>query len=421
MAKLSPKSYDSFERYANLVLHSYDPKNARVKSQEEILNKLQSYYPKHTKFVILTMDMDYMVNCSKPQNNKFEEQLQEVRKLKGNSYKNTIYPFIHADPRRLEDDKDYFETFKEHITSRSFQGIKIYPALGYFPFDRRLKKVYDLALEYNLPITTHCSIGPVFYRGKLSTLEGEAYYDDKKEEFMHPFTNNILEGKNAKEFTPHFTHPLNYYCLMGMPDKLLEYWQKCDKKSGYQTDYKSEDLRKYKDLKFCLGHYGGSEEWGKYLKDPWLPGRGSALTVNNELVHKPGGRWIHKQNGEEPEEAIPHSWHSIISDMLSKKDEDENISFRNLYSDISYNLLKTDLLPLLKVRLEANPNIAKKLLFGTDFYMVSTEASERQITMTIRSHIGEDNFARISWKNPLRFLKSNLISKSTLKEIDKNN
>ncbi|NQU86224.1 MAG: hypothetical protein HQ541_10730, partial [Mariniphaga sp.] len=268
-----------------------------------------------------------------------------------------------------------------------------------------------------------------------------------------PFTGNELHGKNAKEFTPHFTHPLNYYCLMNMPEKLYEYWRKCEVLyNDLPTDYKLADLEKYKNLKFCLGHYGGSEEWKKYLFDPWLPKKGSTLTIDKNLLHLPEGKWVHKNDdeiivkstrinwcnirrwlmfssckkwviikeGKEIGEPIAHSWHSIISDMLSLKYETtKQPVFPNLYSDISYNLANKKVLPLLKVRLESDPLIAKKILFGSDFFMVSTKASEREITMNIRSFIGEKNFDLISKENPLNYLSSEFMKIPNLNKTDK--
>ncbi len=64
--------------------------------------------------------------------------------------------------------------------------------------------------------------------------------------------------------------------------------------------------------------------------------------------------------------------------------------------------------PLLKIRLETNKIARKKILFGTDFFMVSMKASEREITMKLRAHIGEENFRQISKINPYNFLESKI-------------
>lgn len=422
LAKISPKSFDRFERYANLIHHSYYIEEKKTKKQKTILKRLQSYYPKNTKFVTLTMDMDYMVDGNKPQKSSFDDQLNKIINLKKDpDYKNIIYPFIHVDPRRLKEDSEFIEKIKQYVIEDGyFQGFKIYPALGYFPFDLRLKEIYDLAIDYSLPITTHCSVGPVFYRGKLSDFEGDGYYDSEREEFVHPFTNNKLKGKNAAEFTPHFTHPLNYYCLMHEHKKLAEYWTKCGNKNDGKSAkvYKVKDVKKYKDLKINFGHYGGSNQWEKFLKDAWLPDNSNQLVIDSKLCHMPNGEWGRKNDDKKCEDTVAFSWNSIISEMIYKKDKNKKPLFKNLYADIAYNLSNEELLPLLKIRLETDEILASKILFGTDFYMVSTQASEREMTLNLRAYIGEDNFNKIACRNPLEFLKSNLTKYEDLIKID---
>lgn len=403
---LPGQKYNVLERLANFVEHSYDTSSSTVKPQEEIFNELRSYYSRTTRFVVLPMDMDYMINCKAKGGDNIYKQLDELAKVKMKKsingdyiYKDKIFPFVHADPRRLEQDPDYIKLIRKYIEDKVYQGIKIYPALGYFPFDKRLKPVYDLALEYNLPITTHCSVGPVFYRGKLKTLRDEPYYDRHQREFIHPFTGRILEGKNPKDFSPHFTHPMNYYCLMAMPGKLAVYWNK-GVENGKRV--KAEDLEKYKNLKFCIGHFGGSEEWVKYLKDAWLPDdRKELVDIFNSWTHP-----VYDSKPAGPGGPKIYSWHTVIFDMLTTTNSSDEPLFPNLYSDISFNVSNEQMLPLLKVRLETNRHklFYDKVLFGTDFFMVSMKASEREITMKLRSYIGEDNFRQIAKINPPEFL-----------------
>ncbi len=412
LSKRLPGKYDILDRMANFIKHAFDTKENKVKKQEQIFRELQSYYSPRTKFIVLTMDLDYMIDCHAKGQNEFQKQLIEIEELRNRIdnngkyvYKHKLYPFIHADPRRLEDDPGYFDLLKEYIENGTFKGIKIYPALGYFPFDKRLKPVYDLAIEHELPITSHCSVGPVYYRGKLKTLRKEPYYDNNKREFIHPFTGEEMKGKTPKELSAHFTHPLNYYCMMAMPDKLAAYW---NRGSTGEKEYNVRDLEKYRNLRFCLGHFGGSSEWEKYLKDAWL----SSDRASIEKIYE---GWKHSVYGKEPVGEQTYSWHTIIYDMLTEEEEKtKELLFPNLYSDISYNLSNEQMLPLLKIRLETNETFSKKVLFGTDFYMVSMEGSEREITMKLRSFIGEDNFRQIAKINPLEFLTTQLTDRKEL-------
>jgi predicted TIM-barrel fold metal-dependent hydrolase len=419
-----PGDFDFLERYANFILHAYDVNRNKSKTQEDVFNELQSYYPSGTKFVVLSMDMDYMVDCTKKENDStFPGQLTALKSLKNNEkYKQVIFPFIHADPRRLAKDEKYFDELKVDIKDGRFSGIKIYPALGYFPFDIRLKPVYDLALKYDLPITTHCSVGPVYYRGHLNTLEKDGYFDDK--DFMHPFTCKKLYGKSPKDFSPHFTHPLNYFFLMNNPKELSRFWEKClsTKKNDLSHlsigDCSEGFLKQYSNLKICFGHFGGSEEWRRYLDNAWQAKERIDLRQPDNfarLYHGKKGMWklLPNTNGasnSELKNLKALNWFSIISDMLKFKDESGNDRFPNLYADISYNLSDQKMMPLLKVRLETDDQIRRKILFGTDFYMVSMKMTERRATINLRSFIGEDSFYQIAVANPRAFLHNRVFT-----------
>ncbi|MFC2100422.1 amidohydrolase family protein [Bacteroidota bacterium] len=204
---------DILDRYAKFVQQGLKAR------QEDILKKLNSYYPPDTKFVTLSVDMDYMAAGDAP--NNFIKQLEELRELKANSnYKDHLLPFICADPRR----PDIKELVQEYIEQHHFTGIKIYPALGYCPNDPRLDDIYQYADDHELPIMTHTTRGGVFYRGDFS-------------EVPPCFKNKEILKKKNKDLTDHFTNPDNYIPI----------------------------LEKYHKLKLCFGHFGGMSEWDKYL------------------------------------------------------------------------------------------------------------------------------------------------------------
>lgn len=379
---------DGLERMANLVRHTFDPNSNKERSQEEIFNNLQSYYPKHTKFVVLTMDMDYMINgkkCKK-ENSNFYHQLENLAKMKSKpAYKDLIYPFIHVDPRRLEEqNEEYLDNVKVYVQQKGFAGIKIYPALGYFPFDRRLKDIYDFALEKNLPITTHSMVGTVYFRGCKKELLNT-------NKFTHPKTNKDLPGKHPKYYTQHFTHPLNYECFF-RPDFLAKEW-----------GIREADAIKYQKLKFCFGHYGGSKEWLRFLQDPWIPQQKDSLDLKkwDHRIEKRGLWQYVKSLLSTNQKNSTYSWFSYITDMICKNED------RNLYADISYILWNKDLFPLLKILLETREHLRKHLLLGTDFYVVAQKSAERELTINLRGYLGEELFKQISEINPIDFLKRN--------------
>ena len=342
----------------------------KPKNQQEIIDQLMGFYPPDTRFVLLMMDMEYM-DAGKPIKN-FESQLNELASIKNDSqYRNKIYPFVFADPRRPA----IINHVKEAIEKHSFSGIKIYPALGYFPFDKGLKDVYKYALEKNLPITTHCIRGAVYYRGSKKKAFDNATH--------HPIAlTQPLFGKKGMDFTMNFTHPLNYKCLMDV-NILKNYW--------------GQDAPDFKNLKMCIGHFGGEDEWDKYLNDLWAPQYTSNNLQNGPLdISQP---WFDiTKKGVVVTKA--YSWFSVVCEMM--------LEFPNMYADISYTLSDDRIFPLLKLILSSNyPNyerIRDRILFGTDFFVVSKAGADRDMSIKLREYLGDTLFELIACKNPSKFL-----------------
>lgn len=360
--KLRKSDHDIAERLINLV------KFGQPKYQKTIIDKLSQFYPSDSKYVFLTMDMKYM-NAGEPKTDIYKqlEELAEIKKDK--KYAERIFPFIFTDPRRLEADKDYFDIFKDYLTQKGFQGIKIYPALGYWPFDKRLMDVYLFASENNIPVMAHCSKGVVHDRGpKLFE--------------KHPIkTESILKGKKAKDYTVHFTNPVNYECLLN-PDILSGYW-------GI-TKVMAEKISK---LKICMGHFGGSEEWENYLHNPWIADKDISYEGYPALEKS---YWSFDFDTKESH----FSWFSIICQLILKYDK--------VFADVSYMLNIQEYHPMLKVILESSEKIRRRVLFGSDYYVVAQTASERKLSFNLRGYLGEVLFKQIAETNPREFLSSEL-------------
>lgn len=291
-----------------------------LKSQLEIFKLLQSFYPENTKLCVLSMDMEFMKagNVKTP----FKTQLEELAAIKKDpAYKDLIYPFIFIHPERV----GLLSIVRKYIEEEHFTGLKLYPPLGYYPFDERLNQVYAYAQENQIPITSHCSRGGVFYRGSITD-----------EMLKHPITGKLYKKNRNKFFTDIYTDPDNYEFL----------------------------LAKYPNLKINLAHFGGFDEWTKYLEN--------SIDEDNEL-----------------------SWFEKIKALL--------IKYPNLYTDISYTLSDKDLIPLLKTTLREE-TLRNKILFGTDYYMVERELSEKEFSINLRASLGEQEYRQIAEINPKRFL-----------------
>jgi predicted TIM-barrel fold metal-dependent hydrolase len=194
-------------------------------SQEDILKYILQFYPDDTKIVALSVDMDHMGAGKAPQG--YLNQLEELAELKKNpEYADTLIPFIAADPRR----DNLAQLVTDYIDNHGFGGIKLYPPLGYFPFDARFDELFRVAEDRQIPIITHCSRGGICTREKIT-----------EEMRIHPKTKKKLKGRSNATFTDNYTDPENYKWV----------------------------LEKFNDLKICFAHFGGDVEWRKYLDDPW--------------------------------------------------------------------------------------------------------------------------------------------------------
>ncbi|MBD3288422.1 amidohydrolase family protein [candidate division KSB1 bacterium] len=311
--RLNPRSNDDiFDRYAAFM------NIGNYQSQQEIFNLLSGFYPQTTKYVLLSVDFDFMDAGKSPKS--LLSQIEELAELKKDEhYRERIYPFICVDPRR----KNIGDLVKEYIEEHHFAGIKMYPPLGFYPFDRGLDEVYEYAQSNKIPIISHCSKGGIKTHAKMS-----------KQIKSHPKTG--VEFKNEDEVKLSFAHPDNYRYV----------------------------LDRYPDVKIDLAHLGGGPEVKNYLVTPWY---------------------------EETEK----SWFSAIIDLIRESN--------NIFSDVSYTMHEYELLPVLSVIL-SDPKVRTRILYGSDFYMVEMDKSERAFSMNLRSYIGEDNFWQIAETNPEEFL-----------------
>lgn len=288
-------------------------------SQLDVYNFLKGSYPEGTRFIVLSMDMEFMEAGSVSES--YPEQLRQLSDIK-KAFKDQIYPFIFADPRR----ENITDLVKEYIEEHDFKGIKMNPAFGYYPFDKRLHQVFKYAEANKVPVMSHCARGWAYYKGTISN-----------DMLVHPETGTKLKKKWNKNFSNYFIHPGNYEFL----------------------------LRDFPDLKLCLAHLGGKDEFRRYSTN--------------------------SRNGK-----MGKNWTRIIIDYIKK--------YPNVYTDISYTMHDVSLFPTLKAILE-DREISPRVLYGSDFYMVQQEASEQDFNANVRHYLGEDNYRQIAMINPKNFLE----------------
>lgn len=397
---------EMFNRYLNIGRFTFQ------KGQGTVLGELKRQYPDGSGFVILPMDMEYM-EAGKVKE-LYRDQMEALAKLKSNR-ENHIYPFVFADPRRIAAEPDYFKYtavngkvtledcfIKKYIEEKKFNGFKIYPALGYYPFDELLLPLWKYAADNGIPIITHCVRGPMYYRGAKKKewdyhpVFKQAMGDDLYDPLLLPETKNSA-------FTVNFTHPLNFLCLL--EETLLREWihiliernpgSALKHVFGY-TDRNTPLTYTLHHLKICFGHFGGGDEWNRYFEK-------DRYGHSNQFSQHPdsGIDFLHSSKGKpspgKPEQLWKYTdWYSIICSMM--------LQHPNVYADISYILHNdAEILPLLKQTL-LNKGLRPRVLYGTDFYVVRNHKSDKNMLADMMGGLQENDFDVIARDNPKRFL-----------------
>ncbi|MGB4848350.1 MAG: hypothetical protein WBP41_10560 [Saprospiraceae bacterium] len=396
-----------YKRYLNIG------RFANYKTSSSIFGRLEKQYDAGTGFILLPMDMAYMGAGPLKGEGAYADQMDELARIK-KLKPDTAFPFVFVDPRRITDDKSFLKYtinpvegkviledcfVKKYIETNKFNGFKIYPALGYYPFDDRLLVLWKYAADHGLPITTHAIKGTIYYRGTKKKEWGyHPVFEQTKGHDRKDAEKLLLpELKNIK-FINNFTHPLNYFCLV--EEQALRHVVAISKNEDVKklfgfTDIATPLKHDLKKLKLCFGHYGGEDEWARYLEldrnqyAPQLtifPNRGIDFLTNG--IFSPVKMEQLWQNAD---------WYSIISSLI--------LQYDNLYADISYILHDLSIIPLLKTSLQ-NPKLSQRILYGTDFYVVRNHKSEREMLGEMQSSLSETEFDMIARTNPIQFLTS---------------
>ncbi len=293
------------------------------KEMEEIFKVLaeESGYPAHTRFVVLPINFEYMGggDCDI----SYEQQLKDILYKVKQHHRNTCLPFVHIDPR-AEDTGAKLAAFAKRYLVRGFVGIKLYPSLGYYPYDPKLKEVYAYAQENELPIMTHCSRGGINYIGNSLIQFYSGISFNPKAPCLLPYGNNPPE--------PKYVYPTNIKVNAKFCDFFLD------------PENYVDALELFPKLKICFAHFGSDEEINKKLGTP----------PRND------------------------TWYDKVISLLKK--------YPNTVADISYTLhmpkFRKLVLDDMEMDLKQNPitatdpitnRLVSKVLYGTDFYMAYQE------------------------------------------------
>lgn len=414
-------------RYLSIGRHAFH------KKQSKTFSMLKNQYPGQTGFVVLPMDMEYMKAGKPKKKARYRQQMEELASVRRTN-PTTCYPFVFADPRRFVSpekeinyqpgDKIYFDYdftpegnqnkivlrdcfIKDLVEKHHFSGFKIYPALGYYAFDEKLLPLWKYAADNGLPVLTHCIRGTIYYRG---WKKPEWYEHPVFEEFAGrnaagemQFRPLILPERKNVNYSVNFTHPMNYLCLLEEP--LLR------KIIGRSTDQRLQSLFGYRDmdtplssdlrhLKICIGHFGGDDEWKNFLekdRDNYSSKLNefpeSGLDFFNDADNKPS-----RTKTEQIWKGA--DWYTIICSMM--------LQYPQVYADISYILHQNTLVTPLLTQTLQNPGLRKRVLFGTDFFVVRNHNSDKDLLGLMMGGLREADFDVIARENPREFLEKTI-------------
>ncbi len=268
-----PKSKELAERYLNLA------RFALYHDQSDVFTRLKNQYPEGSGFVVLPMDMEYMEAGELKEGFHYADQMEKLQEIKDKN-KDIFFPFVFVDPRRIVEEGDAQLKYKindgrviledcfiqKYIEKNKFSGFKIYPALGYYPFDEALLPLWKYAADNALPIMTHCIKGTIFFRGnkKIEWDQHPVFEQSIGEGKYKPLL--LLETKNI-EFSGNFTHPMNYLCLLDETLLRKVVGKAKDEKIRTLFGYNGPDKEmtyNLSHLKLCFGHFGGDDQWNRF-------------------------------------------------------------------------------------------------------------------------------------------------------------
>jgi len=357
------------------LIKKYERYNKKFRNEKFKIRNIKKY-----QFVVLPMDfsemgagelIEYEENgCLKRRN--LEEQLEEILALNAGKYddrndneiyhyKGRIIPFLPVEPRRNYEECGSMIEYIEYWLKKGYKGIKIYPALGYFPWHPELMRLYDFIQkkELNVPILTHTSVGMIYYRGDdlkrliETALEQPPHYNGKKvnvecweliKTYLKLYTTKSGHVRN-KLLCGVFSHPINWLLV----------------------------LKEFPNLKVNLAHFGGLREVRKY------------------------NRWKNQPL------RVANNWFSMISNMIKAENTDGTPKYPNLYTDVSATWGKRRFHTLLNQTL-LDTKLLDRVLFGSDFYNNQIIGYEINFAKHLRDKIG-NKFNTIAQLNPKKFLQ----------------
>lgn len=125
------------------------------------------------------------------------KHMQELESL-CEKHSDKIFPFLAIDPRR----KGIMKLIKIKVKEGNgiFKGIKLYPPLGYLPTHPNLEPVFEYCVEYDIPITVHCSKGGIPNFSSKNYIS--SWHEDKHWEKFDHLKDKSIYYANPEKWLP---------------------------------------------------------------------------------------------------------------------------------------------------------------------------------------------------------------------------
>ncbi|HMG68055.1 MAG TPA: amidohydrolase family protein [Chitinophagaceae bacterium] len=344
-------------------------------------NLMQQYDDPTMKFTALTM---FMEKCGADVSESgFEGQLEEILMVK-KQYPDNLLIFLGIDPRwkftgteLKKTVEGYFNTRLKINSSRSvypFIGLKLYPSMGFYAFDERLKETFEWAAENDVPVLSHCNYLGGIYNNDTGYVKGNLNPAD-------PYSQKKYADNFPGVPAPSYQSKNNFFKKILGTNKNAANLDTCSyflEPASYRTmiDYFS---RQPKPLKICLAHFGGDD---------------------HIIAENSPGKKTEKLFG-----MLQENWCGQIKSLLK---------FPGVYTDISYALSNPKVhCPVFQELNE--PAHGERILFGTDFFLTERELPEKSdygifkekaMNITLSNFNNTNAWEQIASNNTNHFLQS---------------
>lgn len=284
-----------------------------------------------------------------------------------------LMPMFHFEPRRYIKDRDKTLPFNKVVTDSKaggFVGFKMYSPQGYMPQERHepLKGVLswffaECAKEGNdIPIMTHCTPSGFYTHERRFYLENEpdpAIRDDPK--YWPPVKDRLAADEKIRKAREHLAElekkwqrhiPFKLRSARGDVEDALEDKEKLLNPGRMRYFYENyvhpeawrPVLKAHPNLRLCLAHFASDGSFWNWRK-------GLAVKTDGQKI------------------PYDKSWIGSIVELCKE--------YPNFYTDISYvDLMEDEKWKLLLEILKTSPWMLKKVMFGTDWYMITAEPVE---------------------------------------------